>query len=88
MSTTATDRGVVTNAIKQSFNEVGEVFFATELINRVRRITGRREFDSTILRILRRIRQNDPQNYDFVCINNKQAIYSKLSIKLNNNQKN
>jgi hypothetical protein len=66
-----------TKAIEKAFKEMPWNFYATDLINRTRRITGRYEFDSTILRILRRLRQRNPQDYSWVCIDTQKAIYVK-----------
>jgi len=65
-------------AVKIAYQLMPEQFHATQLIERVRFITQKAPFDSSILRILRYHRQTRPLTYNWVCIDKKTALYKKL----------
>jgi hypothetical protein len=68
-------------AVKRAYRLMNIKFYATDLINEVRLMTGRQEFDTTILRTLRKIRQEDSGQYGWSCIDLKKAIYLKTLLK-------
>lgn len=66
---------MVSQAVRQAYTMVEERFSALEFCRRVRILSGRPYvFDSTILRTLRRYRNECP----YKCIDNEKAIYIKL----------
>ena len=67
-------------AVKMAYCLMPEQFHATQFIEKVRFLTQKAPFDSSILRILRYHRQNMPLTYNWVCIDKKTALYKKLTL--------
>ena len=64
-----------TKAVIAAFNAMPDRFFASELIELVRK-QGIKDFDSTILRMLRRVREQGRIS-SWKCIDSKCALYEK-----------
>ena len=77
----ATKEGAnLTNIIKNVYTNAPEIFTGILIIKKVRATLNRKFiFDSTIFRILRRLRSNGAINY--VCIDSNKSIFKKLPIK-------
>ncbi len=78
---TVTKEGAnLTNIIKNVYTNAPEIFTGILIIKKVRATLNRKFiFDSTIFRILRRLRSNGAINY--VCIDSNKSIFKKLPIK-------
>lgn len=68
-----------TQALRIAYHSMKQTFYATDYLNEVRRLSGTRAFDSTILRRLRKMRQDQPETFTWVCIDNKHAMYQKVN---------
>lgn len=68
-------------AIKYAWAKLGTVFFYTELITEVRRLTGKpKRFDKTIYNELQRLKSKYPMLYSYRCIDKKKSIYKKEKV--------
>ena len=78
--TTTKEGANLTNIIKNVYTNAPEIFTGVLIIKKVRATLNREFiFDSTIFRILRKLRSNGTINY--VCIDSNKSIFKKLPIK-------
>ena len=63
--------------VLNEWNDSGDVIMMRSFLDKVRMHTGDRIYDATILRTVRRLRQDMDINY--IVINNKRSIYQKIS---------
>lgn len=68
----------ITTAVKNVFDNMPDTFYAVTFIDRVRLVSSTMAFDSSILRILRKVRQDNPKEYNWKCIDKEKAIYQKI----------
>lgn len=71
-------------ALIEAYESMNKEFYATYFIREVRRLSGTKAFDATILRDLRQMRSDHPEKYLWRCIDNQHAKYQKFEeTKLN-----
>lgn len=72
----------VYDATKMAYQKLDDRFNAPHLCQIVRHITGRALLmDSTILRRLRELREDEPERFNYKVIDNEKSIYKKQTIK-------
>jgi hypothetical protein len=68
----------VKDATRLAYRRMDGKFHGIRLCQAVRNITGRAFLmDSTILRRLRELRDEDPENFNYRVVDNEQSIYKK-----------
>ena len=68
----------VKDATKMAYHKMDSKFHSIRLCMAVRNLTGRAFLmDGTILRRLRELRDEDPENFNYQVIDNVQSIYKK-----------
>jgi hypothetical protein len=68
----------VKDATKMAYHKMDGKFHGIRLCQAVRHLTGRAFLmDSTILRRLRELRDEDPENFNYRVVDNEQSIYKK-----------
>lgn len=73
----------VKDATRLAYHQMDPRFHGIRLCQAVRQLTGRAFLmDSTILRRLRELRDEDPQNFNYRVIDNEYSIYKK-HLKIN-----
>lgn len=77
----------VYDATKIAYAKLDNRFSALHLCQMVRHITGRAYLmDGTILRRLRELREDHPQEFNYIVIDNEKSIYKKLNTEKQNGQ--
>jgi len=68
----------VKDATRLAYRRMDSKFHGIRICQAVRNITGRAFLmDSTILRRLRELRDEDPENFNYRVVDNEQSIYKK-----------
>ncbi len=72
----------VRQAVEKAFEKMDTKFHSIRLCMAVRELTGRAFLmDGSILRRLREAREDNPEKFDYRCINNEEGIYQKIEQK-------
>lgn len=79
------EKGIGYNkALVEAYQSMNKEFYAASFIREVRRLSGTKAFDATILRDLRQMRSDHPDKYLWRCIDNQHSKYQKFEeTKLN-----
>lgn len=88
MNSTVKQEAITTPAVRRAFRAMPKEFHVTQLIAEVRRpglfrrIMGVKpvhSLDTTILRILRRERERNPEQYGYVVKDHNKSLYQKIA---------
>lgn len=72
----------VREATEMAFEKMDEKFHSIRLCQAVREITARPFLmDGSILRRLREAREELPEKFGYICVDNELGIYQKVSLK-------
>ena len=88
MNSAVKQEAITTPAVRRAFKAMPKEFYITQLIAEVRRpglfrrVFGAkpvRSLDTTILRILRREREKNPQEYGYIVVDHNHSLYQKIA---------